>query len=212
MKKRIALHQCANDDGCSPIRSRRDVVRVGSWLVFLGALGGGASIGAGCGGPQIRDLGATGSATPTPTNTGNSTPTPTPSASPTATPDAACGCNTAPTGSAWKNLGIKASDIPMNGVAYNSTNQIYIGHDAQGFFAMDSICPHENRNMGASAFDPNDLSGGFQCPYHGATFDGNGNVTGGPASSDLPHWALTTDASGTFFVDYSQQVSASCRC
>jgi thiosulfate dehydrogenase [quinone] large subunit len=46
------------------------------------------------------------------------------------------------------------------------------------FVAFDATCTHQG-----CPITYNNL--GFQCPCHGSTFDQNGKVTGGPASTPL---------------------------
>lgn len=200
---------------CNHVSRRDAIVRTGSWVVFLGVLGGASAVSEGCGAPSVTDLGAS-AATPTPSGSGTPNPTPTGSATPTpvatATPDAVCGCNTTPTGSNWSALNIAETAVPMNAVAYNSGNQLYLCHDSQGFYVMDSVCTHAYKNMGSSGMTANDLSSGFQCPYHGATFDANGGPLNGVGPTPLTHYALTTDSNGKFFVDLNKTVAASCRC
>jgi Rieske Fe-S protein len=49
------------------------------------------------------------------------------------------------------------------------------------------------------------------CPCHASTFDGDGNVTRGPAGSPLQHYQVTVASDGSITVDGSQPVSASTR-
>lgn len=214
-----APNDCPAQGVCEPLLSRRDaVVKVGSWIVYLGALGGASMLAANCGPATPTSSGAQNSPTPngseTPTPTG-ATPTPTGSATPTGTPNAACGCGTTPSGSSWHNTNLQASQVPLNAVAYNSSTQIFICHDDQGYYAMDSLCPHEGCDMGTSNghYTQNNLSAGFTCYCHGSDFDANGNVQAGSATSkSIPHYLLTTDSTGKFFVDWSQTVDKTCRC
>lgn len=80
-----------------------------------------------------------------------------------------------------------------------------IGHDANGLFAFSTVCTHNGCSIGAPS-----ATGATQCPCHGARFDGNGNVTAGPASSPLPHFALSV-CNGQVFVNTNTTVSASTR-
>ena len=59
-----------------------------------------------------------------------------------------------------------------------------IGHDAKGLFAFSTTCTHRGCTIGAPS-----STGDTVCPCHGAMFDGNGAVTGGPAPTPLPHTA-----------------------
>ncbi len=214
-----ANHECPlPTKACGDMMTRREAsYRVGSWVVYLGALGGVSTLAANCGPAQPQSQGATNSPTPTgsqtPTPTGTTTPTGSPT--PTGTPNAACGCGTTPSGTSWHNTSLKASQVPLNAVAYNSSNQVFICHDSQGFYAMDSLCPHQGCDMGtmSGGFSASNLGQGFACNCHGSYFDANGKVQSGSATSkNIPHYSLTTDSSGNFFVDWNQTVAATCRC
>ena len=80
-----------------------------------------------------------------------------------------------------------------------------VGHDASGLFAFSTTCTHRGCTIGAPSID-----GSTTCPCHGAMFDGTGAVTRGPASSPLPHFALTV-CDGSVFVDPTMTVAASTR-
>jgi len=83
-----------------------------------------------------------------------------------------------------------------------------VARDANGLYAMSAVCTHAGCLLDDSA---DKISTGLGCPCHGSTFDGNGNVTAGPARSPLQHYAVTIGADGTITVDGSQPVSASTR-
>ena len=55
---------------------------------------------------------------------------------------------------------------------------------SSGYKAMSLSCTHEGATVNFSGSS-------FRCPRHGATFDANGNVTGGPASSALAQYTVT---------------------
>ena len=214
--------------GCDPITRREAVRRVGGWVIFLGALGASALGAESCGPATPSSEGATSSPTPdqsaTPTATDSPTPTPTGtstasgSPTPTGTPSSACGCGVNPSGTAWHNTSLKASQVPLNAVAYNATSQVFICHDAQGFYCMDSLCPHQGCDMGTksatgSTWSATNLNGGFYCGCHGSTFNANGVAQPGSATSNpIPHYLLSTDSSGNFWVDYNTAAAATCRC
>ena len=81
-----------------------------------------------------------------------------------------------------------------------------VGHDAKGLFAFSTTCTHQGCTIGS----PDPSTGDTVCPCHGASFDGNGAVTQGPARSPLPHFALTV-CNGEVYVDTSKTVSSSTR-
>jgi thiosulfate dehydrogenase [quinone] large subunit len=60
------------------------------------------------------------------------------------------------------------------------------------FVAFDASCPHQGC--------PVDFTGsGFRCPCHGATFDGTGAVTRGPARQPLSPIRVTKGADGNLY-------------
>ena len=164
--------------------SRRDTLRTfGAWVVFVGGAGSVAALTQSCG--------------PTPS-----------SAQPSGT--AGCGCNATPTGT---NSGLNRSAIPLNGVAYNASAELFVCHDANGFYCLDALCTHAGCDMGQQGgFNTANLGSGFFCNCHGSSFDANGGVTGGPAPTGLPHYQLAFDSSGDAWIDYHKKVSADCRC
>jgi Rieske Fe-S protein len=83
-----------------------------------------------------------------------------------------------------------------------------VARDANGVYAMSAVCTHAGCLLDDGA---DKISTGLGCPCHGSTFDGNGNVTAGPARSPLQHYAVTIAADGSITVDGSQPVSASTR-
>jgi Rieske Fe-S protein len=84
--------------------------------------------------------------------------------------------------------------------------QTYIvAQDANGFFAYSAICTHQGCLVQPPASD-----GSTVCFCHGSQFDGNGNVTLGPAFQPLQHYAVNI-CGGEVFVDQSTPVSKSTR-
>ena len=80
-----------------------------------------------------------------------------------------------------------------------------VGHDDGGLFAFSTTCTHRGCTIGTPS-----ATGETLCPCHGARFDGNGAVVNGPASSPLPHFALTV-CSGKVYVDVNATVAATTR-
>jgi nitrite reductase/ring-hydroxylating ferredoxin subunit len=178
--------------------TRRDAVRqIGGWSILAGALGGITVLGQACG--PASPAGAQSTNTPTPT--------------PTGTPVATCGCGATPSGT---NSNLKATDIALDAIAYNATAQLFILHDANGFYCMDALCTHDGVDIGAhsqgSTWSATDAASGFYCGAHGSRFDRDGAVVNGPAGSPLPHYQLAIDGSNSFWIDYHKVVTASCRC
>lgn len=202
--------------GCDPVTRREAVRLVGGWAIFVGALGSAAL--SACGPETPSSNGATSSPTPdasaTPTPVASGTPTPSGSPTPTGTPNAACSCGATPTGTSWHATTLTASQVPLNAVAYNSTNQVFICHDAEGFYCMDSLCPHQGCDIGTSQghYTSTNVGAGFVCDCHTSKFDGNGNKISGPTPTGLPHYGLSTDSTGKFHVNYDLTVDKTCRC
>lgn len=87
-------------------------------------------------------------------------------------------------------------------------SNVVVGRDANGVYAMSAICTH----AGCLLDDGNQsIAAGLSCPCHGSAFDGDGNVTRGPARTPLQHYAVTIASDGSLTVDGSQAVSASAR-
>jgi Rieske Fe-S protein len=103
---------------------------------------------------------------------------------------------------AGKNEGALTS-FPVG--TWKKVNGAIVGHDAMGLFAYTTICTHQGCTIGAPSSD-----GSTTCPCHGATYDGNGNVTGGPAPSPLEHFAVAV-CDGNVYVDQNTTVASDTR-
>jgi Rieske Fe-S protein len=112
--------------------------------------------------------------------------------------DAASGvaCSTTPT-----DVG-PASSYTLN--TPKAFSGFFVVKDASGFYALSSACTHEGATLQGQ-------SSQFYCPRHGATFDFNGNPTGGPVFTGLVHYAMCDQSNGNLGVIKSQQVSQSTR-
>jgi Rieske Fe-S protein len=87
---------------------------------------------------------------------------------------------------------------------YFRTGNFWVVRDAGGLYALTARCTHQGVTISAETSD-------FFCTAHGATFDFNGNVTGGPTSTNLVHYALCLLGSGNVGVIKSQTVAQSQR-
>ncbi len=145
-------------------------------LTVLGATGAAAGMGAipGCGGDPDpgpgTDAGPGADTGPNPTDGG--TLTDTGMNAPAGFDAGAVGDYTAP---AWK-------------IFRAPTQRAVVGRDAMGFFALSTVCPHENcdvhfRTGGASATESAD--GSLSCPCHSSRFTGDGTFVSGPANRPL---------------------------
>jgi Rieske Fe-S protein len=100
-----------------------------------------------------------------------------------------------------------AADLAVGTVRAVGSEPVAIGRDAKGIYAMTLTCTHQGCNIGGGT-----VSGaGLKCPCHGSTFDANGDVTGGPATSPLAHLSVTADASGNLTIHGGTVVDASTR-
>lgn len=104
------------------------------------------------------------------------------------------------------STGKAPSSFGMNTATFFSSQEVFICRDGGGLYAMSSICPH-------AGCDVTFRSTGtyFHCPCHSATFDYDGNPTGGPVSSGLDHFAICVDGSGHVAFDPNKLVSQSSR-
>lgn len=104
-----------------------------------------------------------------------------------------------------------ASDVPMNGAVSRMTPaaNVFICRDAGGLYAVDAGCTH----LGCDVMPRNasNVSLGFSCPCHGATYDANGLNPTSPAPRPLAHYQLCAQPSGALVVDPTTTVAATVR-
>lgn len=84
----------------------------------------------------------------------------------------------------------RVDDFPPDSVTFLEDDRMFVFRKPEGFYAISSICTHLGCNVRWNAD-----RGGFDCPCHGSTFDGNGQNIGGPAPRPLK-WCELTLASG----------------
>ena len=101
-----------------------------------------------------------------------------------------------------------ASSLPPGTLRALQGEGIAIGRDAAGIYAMTLICTHQGCDIST---DGSVAASGILCFCHGARFDAQGNVTSGPARSNLVHFAVTKSATGELTINTDQQVPASAR-
>jgi nitrite reductase/ring-hydroxylating ferredoxin subunit len=85
---------------------------------------------------------------------------------------------------------------------YFSSGNFFVVRDSGGLYALTAKCTHEGATLTAETSD-------FYCPRHGATFDFDGNVLGGPVFTGLVHYEMCTMSSGHVGVVTSKQVTQS---
>lgn len=89
---------------------------------------------------------------------------------------------------------VKLSDYAtlasVGGVAVTSLNGTPVAivrTSSTTFLTLSRICPHQGSTI-------NQISGGFRCPNHGATFNTTGTWIGGQRTSNMRSYATTYDA------------------
>lgn len=102
---------------------------------------------------------------------------------------------------------MKVADYKLDSLHVLSSN-VAVGRDSKGLFAMSAICTHAGCILEDNA---GTIAAGLFCPCHGSTFDGDGQVTAGPARSPLQHYQVTVASDGSVTVDGSKPVSGDVR-
>ena len=110
-----------------------------------------------------------------------------------------CGGNYEP--SVGQFSGGNVADYAVGDIERFDAGPFFVVYDDGGFYAMSAVCTHQGCTINTNMI----------CPCHGATYDLDGAVTGGPAPQDLDHYDLTIDDVGDITVDTGQVVSASSR-
>ncbi len=93
-----------------------------------------------------------------------------------------------------------ASDFPPGSATFLPDRRLYVFNEAEGFYAISSICTHLGCNVKRGGT-------GFECPCHGSKFDSNGGVVHGPAPKALAWYALSLSPRAQLVVDLDQQVT-----
>ena len=98
------------------------------------------------------------------------------------------------------------SDLAVGALLVMSN--VVVARDENGLYGMSAVCTHEGclLNDGSRT-----IAAGLACPCHASRFDGDGNVTRGPAGAPLQHYQVTVAADGSITVDGSQPVSPATR-
>ena len=87
-------------------------------------------------------------------------------------------------------------------------SNVVVARDADGVYAMSGVCTHAGCLLSGSS---RTIAAGLACPCHASLFDGDGNVTRGPAGAPLQHYQVTIASDGAITVDGGQPVPASTR-
>jgi Rieske Fe-S protein len=98
------------------------------------------------------------------------------------------------------------------GVSKVDGTDVLLGKDADGIYAMTSICTHLGCNMNdeGGVIDADAIECGSPCG-HGSRFAFDGAVTAGPASAPLRHWQVTVAEDGSISVAIGTEVDAATR-
>lgn len=96
------------------------------------------------------------------------------------------------------------STFTLNKPVYFASKNLFVVRDAGGLYALTARCTHQGVTVVAKTSN-------FYCPGHGATFSFNGDVTLGPASTPLQHFAMCTLPNGNLGVDTTMPVAKTVR-
>jgi len=95
---------------------------------------------------------------------------------------------------------------PRDSLVYVAEARAYVGHDMEGFYAVDAVCPH------LGCLVERGEKGGFICPCHDSRFDAEGRLLAGPATQPLRYLHLWLDREqGQLFVDRAEPVEPAMR-
>jgi cytochrome b6-f complex iron-sulfur subunit len=93
-------------------------------------------------------------------------------------------------------------DFPVSSELVRVPGQnLYVGHDADGYWAMSAICTHLGCVVSVTPE-------GFACPCHGSKFSPQGKVLRGPAPSPLTWYEIGLAPDGQLVVDLKRSVPA----
>ncbi len=96
-------------------------------------------------------------------------------------------------------------DYPPGALVYVADARVYVGHDAEGLYALDAVCTH------LGCLVEMRQGGGFVCPCHDSRFDAEGRAQTGPATKPLRYLSLWLDQAGQLMVDRAQFVEPAVR-
>ncbi len=94
----------------------------------------------------------------------------------------------------------------MGTATYFSTQDAFVCRDANGLYALSSLCTHAGCTVN---FKANGMS--FHCPCHGANFNFTGGQPTTPAFSALDHYAICLQNNGDVGFDINTIVGAAVR-
>lgn len=94
----------------------------------------------------------------------------------------------------------------LNTATYFSAQDAFVCRDANGLYALSSICPHAGCTVN---FKANGQT--FHCPCHGANFNFTGGQPTIPAFQPLDHYAICLQQNGDVGFDANSVVAANVR-
>jgi nitrite reductase/ring-hydroxylating ferredoxin subunit len=112
---------------------------------------------------------------------------------------ATCASNSNPAGAA---SGVSVGSLVLVG------NGLVVGRDANGLYAMSSVCTHQGcpTNVVGAAAQPS-----LYCPCHGSMFGATGAVILGPARRPLQHYQIAVSPSGMLTICVGSPVLSTSR-
>jgi nitrite reductase/ring-hydroxylating ferredoxin subunit len=114
-------------------------------------------------------------------------------------------------GSAMTTPGVRAGHVDSvseGNVKFVTGEELMVGKDAGGVYAMTSLCTHEQCDL----VQEGSFGGGrIHCHCHDSEFDYNGAVLVGPASGRLQHYAVVVNNNGIMYVQLDEPVSPDTR-
>ena len=118
------------------------------------------------------------------------------------------GCNQGVSPPSGPVPGGNVSDVAVDTLRVLNNENAALGRDAGGLYAMSAACTHAGCLLSAGGQTP---AQGLSCPCHASRFDGNGNVTRGPASTPLQHYRVDVAADGAITIQGGMPVSPEAR-
>ena len=94
------------------------------------------------------------------------------------------------------------SAVPVDSLRIVSGENVVLGRDAGGLYAMSAVCTHAGCVVAVAPLP----TGGVNCPCHGSAYDRYGSVTRGPAGRSLQHYRVDVASDGSITIQGGVQV------
>jgi len=120
----------------------------------------------------------------------------------------AVGCNRAVSPPSGPVPGGNVSDVAVDTLRVLNNEDVVLGRDGGGLYAMSAACTHAGCLLSTAGKTP---AQGLNCPCHASRFDGNGNVTHGPAGVPLQHYRVDVAGDGAITIQGGIPVSSETR-